>query len=154
MSQPIVALNNVSKVYRTDKIETLALSNINLEVARGEFLSIMGPSGSGKSTLMNILGCLDVPTGGLYELNGQRVSDMDDDELVFELPEVLRPIYQDLGIDIPAYNGDDSFMLPVPATYIVRQDGIVAHAFVNADYTQRMEPAEIVSRLGSFAAAA
>lgn len=74
--------------------------------------------------------------------------------LVFELPEVLRPIYQGLGIDIPAYNGDDSFRLPVPATYIVGRDGVVAHGFVNADYTQRMEPAEIVTRLESFAAAA
>ncbi|MEA3277185.1 MAG: hypothetical protein U9Q81_18240 [Pseudomonadota bacterium] len=55
---------------------------------------------------------------------------------------------------IDAYNGDESFKLPVPATYIVRQDGIVAHAFVNADYTQRMEPAEIVARLGSLAAVA
>jgi peroxiredoxin len=74
--------------------------------------------------------------------------------LVFELPEAMRPIYQGLGIDLPAYNGDDSFKLPVPATYIVRQDGVIAHAFVNADYTQRMEPAEIVARLQSFAAAA
>jgi len=74
--------------------------------------------------------------------------------LVYELPEVLRPIYQGLGIDIPAYNGDDSFALPVPATYIVRRDGVVAHAFVDSDYTQRMEPAEIVARLEAFAAAA
>ncbi len=73
--------------------------------------------------------------------------------LVFELSEVLRPIYRNLGIDIPAYNGDDSFRLPVPATYIVRQDGTIAHAFVNADYTQRMEPAEIVTRLESVKAA-
>ena len=74
--------------------------------------------------------------------------------LVFELPEVLRPIYQNLGIDLPEYNGDDSFKLPVPATYIIRQDGTVVHAFVNADYTQRLEPAEIVARLQAPAAAA
>lgn len=61
---------------------------------------------------------------------------------------------QRFGIDLPAYNGDDSFKLPVPATYIVRQDGVVVHGFVNADYTQRMEPAEIVARLESLAAAA
>jgi peroxiredoxin len=69
--------------------------------------------------------------------------------LVFELPAHLRPIYEGLGIDIPGYNGDDSFTLPVPATYIVRQDGTVAHAFVNADYTKRLEPAEIVRHLQS-----
>ncbi len=74
--------------------------------------------------------------------------------LVFELPGYLRPVYQGLGIDLPAYNGDESFKLPVPATYIVRQDGVVAHAFVNADYTQRMEPADIVAGLETLAAAA
>ncbi|MCU7851972.1 MAG: AhpC/TSA family protein [Candidatus Thiodiazotropha sp. (ex Monitilora ramsayi)] len=68
--------------------------------------------------------------------------------LVYELPEVLRPIYQGLGIDIPAYNGDISFILPVPATYIIRQDGIIAYAFINADYTQRMEPSEIILQVG------
>lgn len=74
--------------------------------------------------------------------------------LVFELPEALRPIYQNLGIDVPAYNGDDSFRLPVPATYIIGRDGIVVHAFVNSDYTRRMEPADIVSRLKSYVSAA
>ncbi|MCU7845148.1 MAG: AhpC/TSA family protein [Candidatus Thiodiazotropha sp. (ex Monitilora ramsayi)] len=74
--------------------------------------------------------------------------------LVYELPEVLRPIYQSLGIDIPAYNGDLSFTLPIPATYIVRQDGVIAYAFINADYTQRMEPSEIVTQVGLLANAA
>ncbi|MDQ7012160.1 MAG: peroxiredoxin-like family protein [Mariprofundaceae bacterium] len=67
--------------------------------------------------------------------------------LVFTLPEELRPIYESFDIDLPAYNGDESFELPMPATYIVRPDGTVAHAFVDADYTQRMEPAEIVEIL-------
>jgi peroxiredoxin len=74
--------------------------------------------------------------------------------LVFELPEYLRPIYQGLGIDIPAYNGEQSSRLPVPATYIVGKDGIVAHASANADYTGRMEPADIVARLEILVAAA
>lgn len=74
--------------------------------------------------------------------------------LVFELPESLRPIYQGLGIDVPAYNGDDSFRLPMPATYIVGQDGVVSYAFVNADYTLRVEPEEIVAHLSSLAAPA
>ncbi|MGB1110311.1 MAG: peroxiredoxin-like family protein [Gammaproteobacteria bacterium] len=67
--------------------------------------------------------------------------------LVFDLPESLRPIYQSIGIDIPAFNGDDSFRLPVPATYIVGTDGVILHDFVNADYTQRMEPSEIIAKL-------
>jgi len=68
--------------------------------------------------------------------------------LVFELPAVLRPIYERLGIDIPGYNGDDSFKLPVPATYVVGRDGGIRLAFVNADYTQRLEPQEIIASLG------
>jgi len=67
--------------------------------------------------------------------------------LVFVLPEQLRPIYKSFDIDLPAYNGDESFELPLPATYIVRPDGTVAHGFVDADYTQRMEPAEIIKIL-------
>ena len=67
--------------------------------------------------------------------------------LVFELPEALRPIYQSIGIDIPAFNGDDSFRLPVPATYVIGTDGVVRFAFVNADYTRRVEPQEIVTVL-------
>ena len=67
--------------------------------------------------------------------------------LVFSLAEELRPIYLGAGLDIPAYNGDDSFRLPVPATYIVGTDGIIKADFVNADYTRRMEPAEIVAVL-------
>ena len=66
-----VRLEGVEKVYRTDRIETVALSDIHLEVARGEFVSIMGPSGSGKSTLLHIVGLLDDPTGGDVVLDGQ-----------------------------------------------------------------------------------
>ena len=67
--------------------------------------------------------------------------------LVFELPEALRPIYRDIGIDLAACNGDETFRLPVPATYIVEQDGCIRYAYVNADYTQRIEPSDIIARL-------
>lgn len=67
--------------------------------------------------------------------------------LVFTLPENLRPIYDGFGIDLPAYNGDQSFELPVPATYVVNADGTIVHAFVNADYTQREDPDVIVDVL-------
>jgi len=70
----MIRLTSVDKVYRTSQIETVALSNINLEVAEGEFISIMGPSGSGKTTLLNILGLLDVPTRGTVRLNGGEIS--------------------------------------------------------------------------------
>jgi peroxiredoxin len=64
--------------------------------------------------------------------------------LTFELPEQLRPIYTKLGIDIPAFNGDDSFVLPVPASYVVDSDGIIRHHFVNVDYTRRLEPDDLL----------
>jgi putative ABC transport system ATP-binding protein len=71
----MLKLKNVSKVYRTDTIETMALNTINLEVAQGEFLSIMGPSGCGKSTLLNIMGLIDEPSEGYIEVAGQTVAD-------------------------------------------------------------------------------
>ena len=67
--------------------------------------------------------------------------------LVFNLAEELRHIYKQFNFDIPKYNGDESWELPIPATYIVNTDGKIVHAFVNADYTKRMEPTEIISKL-------
>ncbi|MCH7517136.1 MAG: AhpC/TSA family protein [Bacteroidetes bacterium] len=67
--------------------------------------------------------------------------------LVFNLAEDLRPIYQQFNFDITNYNGDESWELPIPATYIVNTDGKIVHSFVNADYTQRMEPTEIIRKL-------
>jgi len=67
--------------------------------------------------------------------------------LVFTLPHALRAIYAKIGVDLSAYNGDDSFTLPVPATYIIGRDGVIHYDFVNADYTLRLEPNEIVANL-------
>ena len=72
--RPMIRLVKLSKVYRTDEVETAALSDIDLDVAAGEFLAIMGPSGCGKSTLLNILGMLDAPSGGDYLFRGENVS--------------------------------------------------------------------------------
>ena len=66
----MIRLADIEKVYRTEKIETVALANVNMDVAPGEFVAIMGPSGSGKSTFMNVLGCLDRPLSGSYSLDG------------------------------------------------------------------------------------
>ena len=67
--------------------------------------------------------------------------------LVFTLPESIRAIYASFGTDLPAYNGDERFELPLPATYVIRPDGQITYAFVDADYTRRMEPAEIIEVL-------
>ena len=71
---PMIRLQGVEKVYRTDRIETVALSGIDFEVREGEFVSIMGPSGCGKSTLLNVIGLLDAPTSGTVALNGSPVA--------------------------------------------------------------------------------
>ncbi len=78
---PLIRLRGVERTYAMGGGEVRALDGVDLEIAGGEYLAIMGPSGSGKSTLMNILGCLDTPSGGSYELAGTQVQDLDDDQL-------------------------------------------------------------------------
>ena len=77
----LIRLEKLARRYQMGTETIHALREVSLSIARGEYLAIMGPSGSGKSTLMNLIGCLDSPSDGEYELNGNRVSDMDDDEL-------------------------------------------------------------------------
>ena len=81
MSDPIIHLENVSRVYDTGKVLVPALVDVDLSIGPGEFVAIIGPSGSGKSTMMNILGCLDRPTAGRYVLDGTPVEELDDNGL-------------------------------------------------------------------------
>jgi putative ABC transport system ATP-binding protein len=78
---PLIRLHKISRRYQMGAETIHALREVSLEIQRGEYVAIMGPSGSGKSTLMNLIGCLDTPTGGEYELNGVQVSQMDDNQL-------------------------------------------------------------------------
>jgi putative ABC transport system ATP-binding protein len=78
---PLIRLNKISRRYQMGAETIYALREVSLEIERGEHVAIMGPSGSGKSTLMNLVGCLDTPTSGEYELNGTQVSQMDDNQL-------------------------------------------------------------------------
>ena len=77
----LIRINNLARRYVMGTETVHALREVSLEIERGEYVAIMGPSGSGKSTLMNMIGCLDTPTSGSYELNGQDVSHMDDNQL-------------------------------------------------------------------------
>jgi putative ABC transport system ATP-binding protein len=80
-AKPVIKIEELTKIYRMGEMEVHALRGMSLAVRAGELISIMGPSGSGKSTLMNIIGCLDQPTSGRYWLDGQDVSQLDDDAL-------------------------------------------------------------------------
>jgi len=81
MTEWVIDATDITKVYQMGEIEVHALARVSFQVASGEVISIMGPSGSGKSTLMNVLGCLDRPTAGIYMLGGELVSDLTDDQL-------------------------------------------------------------------------
>ena len=104
-TSPILRLVNVSKVYSTGSVEVEALHGVSMEVARGEYVAIMGPSGSGKSTLMHIVGCLDVPTTGSYDLAGEDVSTMSEDALAVVRNRQIGFVFQQFNLlaSLPAW---------------------------------------------------
>ena len=108
----MIKLTGINKIYRTDEIETQALENVNLEVKKGEFLSIMGPSGCGKSTLLNIMGLLDAPTSGSIEINGTNVEGMKDCELAAFRNKTLGFVFQSFHL-INSLNVLDNVELPL-----------------------------------------
>ena len=108
----MIKLTGINKIYRTEEIETQALENVNLEVQKGEFLSIMGPSGCGKSTLLNIMGLLDTPTSGTIEINGTRTENMGDKELAAFRNKTLGFVFQSFHL-INSLNVIDNVELPL-----------------------------------------
>jgi len=94
----IIKLDNVSRIYQVGETEVRALENVNLAIPEGEMLAIMGPSGSGKSTLMNILGCLDKPTGGKYILDGQEVSKLERNKLALVRNKKIGFVFQSFNL--------------------------------------------------------
>lgn len=108
----MIKLTGVNKVYRTDTIETQALENVNIEVKKGEFLSIMGPSGCGKSTLLNIMGLLDKPTDGTIEIAGTNVDKMTEKELAAFRNRTLGFVFQSFHL-INSLNVLDNVELPL-----------------------------------------
>ena len=108
----MIKLTGVNKIYRTDSIETQALENVNIEVKKGEFLSVMGPSGCGKSTLLNIMGLLDKPTSGTIEIAGTTVDQMSEKELAAFRNRTLGFVFQSFHL-INSLNVLDNVELPL-----------------------------------------
>lgn len=108
----MIKLTGINKIYRTNEVETLALENVNLDVVKGEFVSIMGPSGCGKSTLLNIMGLLDAPSSGKIEINGTSVESMKDKELAAFRNKTLGFVFQSFHL-INSLNVIDNVELPL-----------------------------------------
>lgn len=108
----IIRMNEIRKVYDTGKVKVEALKGIDLEVGKGEMVAIVGPSGSGKSTLMNLLGCLDTPTSGVYELGGQSVAGVTRDELAEIRNRRVGFIFQNFNL-LPHISAQENVEMPL-----------------------------------------
>ena len=108
----MIRLRGVSKIYKVGPYEVPALRGVDLEIADGEFLAIMGPSGSGKSTLMNVIGCLDRPTEGVYELDGVDVRRLSDSQLAMVRNRRLGFVFQSFNL-LPRLRAIDQVALPL-----------------------------------------
>jgi len=108
----LIRLQKISRRYQMGAETVHALREVSLEIQRGEYVAIMGPSGSGKSTLMNLIGCLDTPTGGTYELNGSQVSEMNDNQLAEIRNREIGFIFQTFNL-LPRSNALRNVELPL-----------------------------------------
>lgn len=123
MAQSILQLENIRKSYYLGKQELPVLKGISLGISKNEYVALMGPSGSGKSTLMNILGCLDSPTGGRYILNGQDVSRMADDELAEVRNKEIGFVFQQFNL-LPRLTAAENVALPLIYSGITKKERV------------------------------
>ena len=122
-SKAIIIAKNLSKIYKTDDLETVALDNISFQINEGEFVAIMGPSGSGKSTLMHILGALDKPTSGQYILDGKKVENLSDDELSEIRNKKIGFIFQAFNL-LPRTTTLTNVMLPMAYAGVPKEERV------------------------------
>ncbi len=134
----MIELTDINRVFHLGDSEVHALRAIDLQIAPGEYLSVMGPSGSGKSTLLNILGLLDRPTTGHYSLNGRNVSDLSSDEQARVRREQIGFVFQVFHL-VPRLTAAENIALPMMLAGIApdEREARVKQALANYDLTQR-----------------
>ena len=142
----IINVKNIKKSYNVGTQEVHALRGIDLSVEKGEFMAIMGPSGSGKTTLMNIIGCLDTPTSGTYELNGKSVSSLEDDELASIRNKEIGFVFQSFNL-LSKNSTLDNVLLPLKYAGESKNDAVIKAKKVieRVGLTERLDhtPAEL-----------
>lgn len=119
----MIHVSHVSKIYKNDSVETVALDDVSLEIEEGEFVAIMGPSGSGKSTLMHILGALDVPTSGTYILDSEDVGKLSEDELAEVRNKKIGFVFQSYNL-LPRTTALKNVTLPMIYAGIPKEETI------------------------------
>jgi putative ABC transport system ATP-binding protein len=136
----LIEIRNITKVYDMGEEKLFALSGVDLDIEKNDYLAIMGPSGSGKSTLMNIIGCLDTPTSGDYILNGKDVHDMDDDELAGIRNKEIGFVFQTFNL-LPRSDALHNVELPLIYSGISRAERIrkAEESLANVGLSDRMK---------------
>lgn len=146
VGKEIIHIEGLKKLYRMGGTQVNALNGVTLSICRNEYVAIMGPSGSGKSTLMNILGCLDTPSGGKYILNGTDVSEMGDNELAQVRNREIGFVFQSFNL-LPRYSSLENVALPLIYSGVPRpiREKRAREALISVGLQERMEhrPAEL-----------
>jgi putative ABC transport system ATP-binding protein len=123
-ARPLIRIDSLHKQYETAAGPVPVLNEISLDIDAGEFVAVMGPSGSGKTTFMNILGCLDIPTSGTYELDGAAVGELTGDELAHLRNRVIGFVFQGFNL-LPRANLEVNVALPLVYSRVTREERLV-----------------------------
>lgn len=120
----MIKVSHLSKIYKNDSVETVALTDVSFEIKKGEFVAIMGPSGSGKSTLMHLLGALDIPTSGTYLLDGEDVGKLSEDELADVRNKKIGFVFQSYNL-LPRTTALKNVIIPMVYAGIPKEERLV-----------------------------